>query len=194
MKPTMIHSWFKPRYTFEIGGVAWCSEGHFALAMDPPEDDLKRPDPKQVQCGIDMARSQPGMSAVRVNGYATIGDDVFDGYIIDLCEAAYPIGEWRRSEEMAVRFDGGMPVAAAMRMSPGTSPSDPLRAPRCPACDGLGGIECDKCGGEGTVECECECGHQHDADCKTCKGKGYTSRCVECCGTKVWAPPTEPRP
>lgn len=36
--------------------------------------------------------------------------------------------------------------------------------------------KCEECGGEGIVECECDCGHEHDAECDICEGVGTTLR------------------
>ena len=60
----------------------------------------------------------------------------------------------------------------------------------CKHCNGKGKNKtCPDCNGEGEVECECsDCGHVHEAECRTCGGEGILAGgedvvCEHCGGT-----------
>jgi hypothetical protein len=42
-------------------------------------------------------------------------------------------------------------------------------------------VTCDNCGGDGEVDCECDCGHEHQAQCRDCDGNGDVP-CPDCAG------------
>lgn len=56
------------------------------------------------------------------------------------------------------------------------APPEPIA---CTACKD-GRVKCDECDGTGDIDCECDCGHEHEADCRACDGDGEVD-CKACC-------------
>lgn len=186
-----LQGWFKPRYAIKIDGVSWISDGKMAIVAPESEGLVV---PKNVAETLERlieAATVESYGRVERNGYVLLhgGTVAYQGHFFGLVEAVFPGVVWSVSggeTTAAVARLDGRPVGVVMPLKY----FDTIKPmfPACPVCSGSKGRECNTCNGAGEVPCVCDCGHEHDAKCHACNGRGIWGTCDPCNGSGMWTP------